>query len=356
MKSEDKMKISLCMIVKNEADILKQSLLAVNHYIEDIVIVDTGSTDRTKEIAQDFTEKVYDFKWCDDFSAARNFSIEKASYDWVLVLDADEVVLDLKADSIKGQMMADASIVGRIKRVNLLADDMGEKRLNERISRFFNRTLFHYEGIIHEQIVRKDGMPYKTVPLDVTVEHTGYAKEVLQRTDKITRNITLLEQALNNNPQDVYLLYQLGKSYYLGKKFNEALKYFKQALSLSVNFNLEYIEDLVETFGYTLIHIGNYEEALLVKNYEKHYSNSPDFHFLLGYAYMNNGKFSQAIEQFTQCISNKEGKMEGINSYMPNYNIGVIYECLGYKNEAINYYCKCGDYPLAIKRLQEIGA
>lgn len=350
------MKVSLCMIVKNEADILKQSLLAVSRYIDDIIIVDTGSTDRTKEIALNFTRKVYYFPWCDDFSAARNFSLEKASYDWVLVLDADEVVLDFNDLSILNLMKTDPLIVGRIKRVNSLVDTMGERRLNERISRVFNRSFFHYEGIIHEQIVRKDGKPYKIVPLEITVEHCGYTQEVIQRTDKITRNITLLEQALIKNPNDVYLIYQLGKSYYLAKNYNDAIVCFKHALTLPIKFDLEYMEDLVETYGYALINRGDFAEALLIKYYEKYYNNSPDFQFLMGLVYMNNGEFSQAVDLFSRCITDHEGRMEGINSYMPNYNIGVIYECLGYKDDAVNYYQKCGGYSLAIKRLQEISS
>ncbi|MDR3541390.1 MAG: glycosyltransferase [Desulfosporosinus sp.] len=350
------MNLSLCMIVKNEEKLLRQSLSAVRRWVDEIVIVDTGSTDRTKDIARTFTAQVYDFPWCDDFSAARNFALEKASCDWVLVIDADEVVSDFQVKSIRKVIKADQPIVGRIKLINLLSDAMGEKRSNERISRLFNRRLFCYHGVIHEQIVRKDGNPFKTVPVEITVEHSGYTQKVIQRTDKIARNISLLEQALERSPEDTYVLYQLGKSYYMASDYNEAVAYFKRALVLPLNFALEYVENLVETYGYALINSERYAEALCLKNYELYFATSTDYQFLMGLVSMNNGGFSEAIGQFLQCIGNKEGKVEGINSYLPNYNIAVIYECLGYRTEAVSYYQKCGNYPAARKRLSEYSA
>ena len=83
--------ISLCMIVKDEEKLLSNFLNSVKDYVDEIIIADTGSKDKTKDIAKRFA-KVYDFKWCDDFSKARNFSISKAKKDWILVLDADEKI------------------------------------------------------------------------------------------------------------------------------------------------------------------------------------------------------------------------------------------------------------------------
>ncbi|TGE32808.1 glycosyltransferase [Desulfosporosinus sp. Sb-LF] len=348
------MKISLCMIVKNEEDVLQQSLNKVGRYVDEIIVVDTGSTDRTKEIALTFTEKVYDFTWCDDFSAARNFSLEKASCDWVLVLDADEVITNFNVGHFWNVIKSDKSVVGRIRLIDIVSDATGEKRCTERISRLFNRRLFHYEGIIHEQIVKKDGNSFNTVPVEITVEHSGYTQEVIQRTDKIARNITLLEQALEKNPEDAYMLYQLAKTYYMAKSYKDAVYCFKRALALPLDFSLEYVKNLVETYGYALINSGSYGEAMCLKNYEKYYASSTDYQFLMALISMNNGRFSQAIEQFMRCIDNKEGKVEGTNSYLPKFNIAVIYECLGYRAEAVRYYEKCENYPAALKRLREI--
>jgi glycosyltransferase involved in cell wall biosynthesis len=88
------MQISLCMIVKNEEDTLRRCLESVKELVDEIIIVDTGSTDRTKQIAAEFTDKVYDFEWINDFSAARNYAFSKASKDFAMWLDADDVIPD----------------------------------------------------------------------------------------------------------------------------------------------------------------------------------------------------------------------------------------------------------------------
>src|SRR3989344_2135515 len=87
-----KQTISLCMIAKNEEKHLEECLNSVKELVDEVIIVDTGSTDKTKQIAKKFNAKIYDFKWVDDFSAARNESLKHATKDWILVLDADEVL------------------------------------------------------------------------------------------------------------------------------------------------------------------------------------------------------------------------------------------------------------------------
>lgn len=344
--------LSLCMIVKNESETLEKCLSSAKDVVDEIVIVDTGSIDRTKEIALMFTDKVYDFAWCNDFAKARNFSISKASNDWILILDADEVVESFNKEDLNEFCSGkNNKIVGRLKRINEYEDQYGVKKYIERVNRFFNKNNFHYEGIIHEQIVSGDNAIYKTQGIDLVVNHIGYSKEVLSRTNKIQRNIELLKVAAAENPKDPYLHYQLGKSYFMGKDYKNAYSSFKTALTLIDNFYYEYAEDLIESYGYTLINLELFKEALTLLKYEQYYKNSPDFLFLLGLIYMNNGEFKRSAEIFLKCTEFNEGKIEGITSYLPLYNIGVIFECLGFKEDASNYYELCGDYKPAIARM-----
>ncbi|WP_371362940.1 hypothetical protein SRRS_39580 [Sporomusa rhizae] len=346
------MKLSLCMIVKNEEELLSKCLEKIFSHVSEIVIVDTGSTDKTKEIAQQFTDRIYDFEWCNDFSQARNFSISKASNDWILVLDADEIVTEFDVNILKSLEKVEELTVGRIKRINSIEDKWGPTQNTERISRLFNKRWFHYEGIIHEQIVQKDSdKSYKTIPVGITVDHVGYDKEVVNKKSKLNRNITMLQQAITTNSNDPYLHYQLGKSYYMAKEYQQAHGSFQISLSLPLNFAYEYVQDLIESYGYTLINTEKYQQALQIEQYSVYYQNSPDFNFLLGLIYMNNALFSKAVESFHNCIGMKEGKMQGVNSYLANYNIAVIYEILGYSKEARAYYEQCGTYQPAKSRL-----
>ncbi|WP_434303273.1 glycosyltransferase [Clostridium botulinum] len=347
--------ISLCLIVKNEEKTLHKSLDSVKNIAQEIIVVDTGSIDRTKEIALNFTDKVYDFTWCNDFSRARNFSISKASNDWILVLDADEVVTDFDIRDIESFCSQDnKNVVGRLKRINEYEDEQGIKRYIERVNRVFNKNFFTYEGIIHEQIVSKNKGKYITKDINLVIDHIGYSKEVLNRTNKIQRNIELLKKALEKKFKDPYLHYQLGKSYFMGKDYDNAYISFKKAIYLVDDFNYEYAEDLVESYGYALIHLNLFKEALELIKYEKYYSNSPDFLFIIGLIYMNNNCFQKSAETFLRCTEFKEGKIEGITSYLPLYNIGVIFECLGFKQEALNYYNLCGEYIPATNRVKKL--
>lgn len=343
--------ISLCMIVKDEEEIIEKSLKEVKNYVDEIIIVDTGSKDRTKEIAKSYTEKIYDFKWCNDFSKARNYSISLATYDWILVLDADEVVSRFNREEVDKFILNNDKKVGRIKIINFFEDN-NEKRINnERVNRLFNRKYYNYEGIIHEQIVSKNKDSYDTMLIDIEVDHIGYLDHVIKSTNKLDRNITLLYKALEDNPLDDYLYYQLGKSFYKKKNYNEAYNNFRQALEMCDDFRLEYVEDLIESFGYTLINCQKYSEALSLKEYGDIYGNIPDYNFVMGLIFMNNGRFEEAINSFISCLVDDEGKIEGVTSYLPNYNIGVIYECLGFKDEAFKYYKACGSYELALNRI-----
>jgi glycosyltransferase involved in cell wall biosynthesis len=349
-----KIMISLCMIVKNEEQNLSRCLGSVKGKVDEIVIVDTGSTDNTKEIAKEYTDKIFDFEWCDDFAAARNFSINMAENDWVLILDADEVVNFFNKKNVNKFIAENEKVVGRIKRINTFEDTNGKRRLFERVNRLFDRKHFKYEAIIHEQVVAINGENYDTVDIEITADHVGYEKEVINRTNKFNRNKELLKKAINLKNNDPYLYFQLGKTFFVEKIYEEAEVNFENAIELGVFTKFEYVQDLIESYGYTLINLKKYDKAMILKKYEEVYKNRPDFNFVMGLIYMNNAMFQEAVNKFIQCQNNKDCKIEGVNSYLSNYNIGVIYECVGMLNEAEKYYKKCGNYELALKRLSVI--
>ena len=344
--------ITLCLIVKNEQDNLRKCLESAINFVDEIVVVDTGSEDTTKKIAAEFTDKIYDFSWCDDFSSARNFSISKATNEWILILDADEIIVRFSFSQIAKfvQNKENAILAGRIEIANIVEDNYVKKKSFERINRLFNRNNFQYEGRIHEQLRSKIKIDFVSVNVGIQVDHIGYTKESIDKTQKLQRNINLLNLAISENHQDPYLYYQLGKAFYLEKNYDSAALNFEEALELPLNYKFEYVNDLVETYGYTLINQQRYEETLTFEKYIKYYNN-PDFYFLLGLIYMNNAKFTVAVEYFLKCTEFLNGKLEGITTYLPYYNIGVIFDVLGYLDQALVYYKKCGNYEPALKRL-----
>lgn len=363
--------LSVCIITKNEEKNIARCLKCLKPYGFEIIVADTGSTDRTREIALQYTEKVYDFPWCNDFAAAKNFAVSKASYPYVMVIDSDEFLEKIDVDKLSQMIKQYPDKVGRIRRRNVFTRNGQQQENQEWINRIFPRDKFHYEGRIHEQITATDGSEYGTYQAPVVIEHTGYDLTAEERKEKANRNFTLLIQELErlekeaqqkekekkNSQEDQqipYILYQLGKSCYMAEEYGKACEYFSRGLSYDLNPKLEYVIDMVETYGYALLNSGQAETALFFENIYEEFGNSADFQFLMGLIYMNNARFSHAIEEFQKATRHKECRNKGVNSYSAYYNIGVIYECLGKKEDAVKYYKKCGDYQQAKRRLESM--
>ncbi|MDY6359757.1 MAG: glycosyltransferase [Lachnospiraceae bacterium] len=151
-----------------------------------------------------------------------------------------------------------------------------------------------------------------------------------------------------------YVLYQLGKSYYMAAEYTKACAYFDCGLYFDLNPRLEYVIDMVETYGYALLNSGQADHALFLENIYEEFGNTADFKFLMGLIYMNNEMFEAAVEEFKKALKMPEGRARGVNSYLACYNIGVIYECLGQMTEAEQYYNRCGGYEPAEKRLENM--
>ncbi|MBN3051508.1 glycosyltransferase [Pectobacterium brasiliense] len=349
--------ISVCMIVKNEALHLANSLKAIEKYFDDIVVVDTGSTDDSKIIAKKFTDKVYDFEWISDFSAARNYSLQFAKYDWVLVIDADEVINQFDATLLLNLINEHPTQVGTVEIASITNDEnSGEIDLiQERISRIFNKKYYEFLGIIHEQICKKNTgeVPEGRFDTPLSFIHNGYTKEIIESKNKITRNITLLQHAIDKTSDDAYLHYQLGKSYYLGKDYERAAQSFETSLHLQKGMLQDYNKVLIECYGYCLINTTQYEKALEILQYED-LCYSTDFMFLKALILMNNADFQNAIDAFQLCIKMGPGRKKGVGTYKANYNIAVILECFGMKPEALDYYQRCGDYKPALEGIMRI--
>ncbi len=355
------MNISVCIIAKNEEKNMKRCLESLMPYPFEIIVADTGSWDRTKEIASRYTEHVYDFVWCDDFAAAKNFAVSKASHSYVLVLDSDEYIEALDFEKLLDAIAKHPKGVGRIQRINILTRKNEIQEKKEWINRIFSKEIYHYEGRIHEQVEAFRGGDYETYQTPLVIGHTGYDLPEELKREKAFRNIHLLKEELKvleeteREERIPYILYQLGKGYYMAEEYTCACEYFARGLSYDLNPKLEYVVDMVETYGYALINSDQKETALFFENIYPEFGNTADFQFLMGLIYMNNARFSEAIEEFQKATGQKDAKTTGINSYAAHYNIGVIYECLGDRDEAIKNYKKCGEYQPAKERLQMLG-
>lgn len=382
--------LSVCIITKNEKENLKKCITALKKDLFEIIVVDTGSNDGTQQMLEQMKNvQLEHFTWCNDFAAAKNYAISKASNDMVMVIDSDEYLDQIDIPALEQMIRKNPDKVGRIKRRNTFEHNEQKPENREWINRIFSRKRFHYEGRIHEQVVALDGSEdYETYQAPVTILHSGYDLPEEERKKKARRNIELLNQELQGLIQSVlgetgqkdcltkitdcmkandslaakfqedtripYVLYQLGKSYYMAAEYTKACAYFDCGLYFDLNPRLEYVIDMVETYGYALLNSGQADHALFLENVYEEFGNTADFKFLMGLIYMNNEMFDAAVEEFKKALKMPEGRARGVNSYLACYNIGVIYECLGQMTEAEQYYNRCGAYTPAEKRSENM--
>lgn len=232
-RKQKQSQISLCMIVKDEEDFLPGCLESVRGVADEIVVVDTGSADRTVEIAREFGAKVYQYEWNDDFAAARNESLKYATCGWILVLDADER-LDAGAEAAL-KAVAQGKAPKAIYACKIINRHDPTKVTEHVASRFFpNHCGIAYKGVVHERPVPREGCPLPggsvlRVIKDFVVVHEGYREDVMQKRDKHDRNTALLEQALavEDNP---YYRYKLGATLLERGRVHEAIDHLQRAV------------------------------------------------------------------------------------------------------------------------------
>ena len=186
--------LTLAMIVRNEEAFLERCLLSVKNLADEIIVVDTGSIDSTKQIALDAGAKIVDFPWCDDFSAARNAGLDVATGRWILVLDADEYLPESSVSSIR-EIITSNSLPNRaFHLLNKSTTDGGLTGIAGHIVRLFpNDPQIRYEWPVHEQVVtslQRAGTSIENTSIEII--HTGYSSTDVNAA-KQTRNLRILE-------------------------------------------------------------------------------------------------------------------------------------------------------------------
>ena len=212
--------LSLCVIVKDEEKVLKRCLDSVKDIVDEIIIVDTGSHDKTKDIAKQYTDKLYDFKWIDDFSKARNFSFSKATKDYIIWLDADDVILEddrIKLLNLKKKLDKSIDIV--LLKYNTGFDENGNVNFSYYRERILKREKnYQWVSPIHEVIVTSGKYVHKDIA--ITHKKIGYPDP--------KRNLRIFEKMIKNGDTlDPRQQFYYARELYYNKKYKKAIKNFK---------------------------------------------------------------------------------------------------------------------------------
>lgn len=315
------------MIVKNEEKFLEQCLKSVDQKVDEIIIVDTGSTDSTVNIAEKYNAKIFSFEWVDDFSIARNFSLEQATSQYILVMDADEY-LDEATDLAK--VIETDKDFYMIRTKNHLTN--GNAYFHPSIRLFKNHVGLRYRGKIHEHLNVEDPSLNLTDELgDVLLHHVGYLAEVVQEKNKHDRNIKLLLEEVEKNPSG-YNFFNLGNQYAFNSQLDEAVNAYKKAFNLSKD--RAYINTLLYNMAECLINLKRYEEAIDVLNgCTESFPMYTDFYFLKGRVFEELDDYIDAEEMFKKCVQLGEVKFiqskDGVGSFQSYVRLGNIYASRG---------------------------
>lgn len=227
--------LSLCMIVKDEAEMLPRSLAAVRDAVDEIVVVDTGSSDATIEIARSFGARVIEREWTGSFADARNASFDAATGDWLLYLDADEVLVGADAELLRElttHTWREAFYLVETHHTGELGD--GTAVTHNALRMFRNRPEYRFEGRLHEQVAQRlpGGQPERLELSRVRVDHYGYLGAVRDGREKSRRNIELLRRQLGESGTTPFLCFNLGSELAAAGDAEGAREQFEQAWAL----------------------------------------------------------------------------------------------------------------------------
>ncbi|MBE1447428.1 glycosyltransferase [Paenibacillus sp. OAS669] len=325
--------VSLCMIVKNEERYLRKCLDSVKGFVDEIIIVDTGSTDRTLEIANEFNAKVSAFEWIHDFSAARNFAIQQASCDYILQLDADEYLED--GATLQEDIASDKDYYS-VTIKNHKSD--GGSFAHQAVRLFKNRAELHYIGKLHEHLnILDPSLTLSSGDASSLINHLGYLDDTVQEKNKVERNYEIMLKELEANPSP-YSLYNMGKVCMSQRKYEEALNYFKKSYELADN--MSYVYYLFCYMLNCLRFLHRYEEGIsLAKVLIDRQPLYLDFHYELARLYEEYGCLQDAEIVLQHCLSDqpwseKKVANEGANGYLSFYRLACIYDKQGRSGEA----------------------
>lgn len=341
--------ISVCMIVKNEEKKLDRCLESIRKYGFEIIIVDTGSEDATIEIAKKYTNKIFSMEWCDDFSAARNYSLQKASNNWIFMLDADETIEELDTEELEYFMHHLGTAVGVISRRNQITVGTEKRYQVDRTERFYSKRYYHYAGRIHEQLVPREGKEMPCYLLKGSLWHDGYDMTKEERRKKAERNISLLQKQLEEEGGNPYLYYQLGKGYEIREDYRQACLFFEKALEYQVDPELAYVQEMICSYGDDLLRTGQKQTALGLEGIYELFNGSADFLYLMGRVYQENGEREKALAEYQKAVCRQEAAQEGANSYLSYFHMAMIYADTGRTGKALECLDQCGAYEPALK-------
>lgn len=359
-----KLPISVCVIARNEEKHIKECIQSAQKWMNEVIVLDTGSTDRTPTIVSEEGGIIKKSEWKNDFAAARNQVITYASQPFILMMDADERLLDLDVSNVLKELHElnlNRKRAGKVEIHNVL--DHGIMKTS--IVRLFpNDPGFAYTGLIHEQLQHKSSFP-ETNQTSLKIIHYGYSTTHIDGKDKINRNLELLHKQNQEKPEDAYTLFQLGRTYSVNAEYDQSISFLEMAYRCSSQQN-SYHPSIIYSLCKVYLKEKKWRELFnLIEASLITYPLYTDLYYIYGCALVEIrtiDSFDLLPQAFTKCIELGEVDStifeteSGVGTFLPHYNLGLYYELQMKLDEARYHYKKSSEFgfELAKNRLTQL--
>lgn len=362
----EKKKLSVCLVVKNEEKHLLRCLKSIADIADEIVVVDTGSIDRTIEIVRQFSDKVYSIKWRDNFSRARNYALGKATGEWILFLDGDEELTADSTETIREKLRKNDCEGYLIKVLNYYNTGNQVEIAPDVVFRMFrNNKEYRYSGAIHEQIcdniIALNPLAKIEIAEDICIIHYGYLPEEIITKSKAERNTKLLLKAVKKNPHSLLDRFHLGVEFFRDNQIDKALAEFL-FVSDKADMQAFYVPKLLRYITKCHYLTGNLDDALRFIDdvWIKLYPEQGDLYYLKGLISKEIGKYRDAYNCFQHCLEIPPQPAHYANLYCQYkdkiyFQLGELSEHFYDKEKALEYYIQAlGENPRSTNALARI--
>ncbi|MGR6341780.1 tetratricopeptide repeat-containing glycosyltransferase family 2 protein [Priestia megaterium] len=334
--------ISLCMIVKNEEDSIGRCLESIYQLVDEINIIDTGSNDQTKKIASNYTDRIYDFEWVHDFSKARNYAFEKATKDYILWLDADDVFLEEDQQKLLALKLNLESSVDSVTMKYILAtDEYGNVTSSLRRNRLVKRRNgFRWIGAVHEYLEVWGNI----MNSEVAVTH----KSIHHDSD---RNLKIYEKKLLTgdefSPRDLYYFANELKDH---RQFERAIEFYEKFLSTEkgwIEDNIAACRNLADCYHEI------FDKERMIKSLLRSFTYTaprPEICCRLAHYFIEKNDYQSAVFWYdsaakTTVTSDNLGiQNQAYSTWIPHIQLCVCYDALGDYERANHHNELAGTY------------
>ena len=333
-------KLSLCMIVRDNADTIEACLHSIRPWVDEMVVVDTGSKDNTAELARQCGARVFDFPWCDDFSAARNESLKHARGDWIFWMDSDDIIDESNGRKLQALAAgaSDPHILGFVMQVHcpgISGDDETDLTVVDHVKLIRNRPELRFEGRIHEQVLPSiRAVGGEVTFTDVFVKHSGADRSPEGRRRKLDRDFRLLRLDLQDRPDHPFVLFNLGMTFADAGDHQQACESLERGIRVSQPTESHVRKAyalLVGSYG----QLGRHEDAWRTcQEGRHHYPEDAELLFREGMLHHHYGRLQEAVQSYRCALEDRDqphfSSMDGnIVGFKGRHNLALVYEDMG---------------------------